>query len=723
MARGEEKAEPGREGGRQGGAVMKLEHREGIAWLTIDQPDKKVNTLSRSLMQRFGSLLEELEAAPPEGLVVRSAKPDNFIAGADIEELRALEDPEEVRELLRQGHALFARVARLPFPVVMAIHGSCLGGGLELALTADWRAATEGEKTRLGLPEVQLGLVPGLGGTQRLPRLIGVPNALDLILTGRQVSPRRARRLGLVDELCHPADLEAASLRLVQRGKRRKERSTGGQSLTERAGDLVARTRFGDRLVYAKARDGVLKKTGGHYPAPLKAVEVVREGIRLPLDQALGLEADAFVGLVVSEVAKSLMGIFFMKNDVERRAGQLATEGREVERVGVLGAGLMGAGIAQVLSFRGLHVAIKDRDHASLARGMKYCRERFSELVERKRYQEKDLRRAMQRLHPTVEYESFRHLPLVIEAVFEDIEVKHQVVREVEAVAPRDLVFASNTSTIPIAELAKASQRPENVVGMHFFSPVHKMPLLEVIRHPTTSRQAVATAVRLGKRMGKTVIVVDDGPGFFTSRVLAPFVNEAVWCLAQGARIEEVDGALKDWGWPVGALTLLDEVGIDVGAHAGRVLLERLGERLDPPPAFERLIEDRRLGRKAGRGFYLYEKGKKGGPDESIYELIGWRREGLPPQEIAERCWLQMLNEVARTMEGGVINNPVDVDIGVVFGLGFPPFRGGILRHADRAGLSWVVERLEHYAGRYGKRLEPARRLRDMAEKQERFHA
>jgi 3-hydroxyacyl-CoA dehydrogenase / enoyl-CoA hydratase / 3-hydroxybutyryl-CoA epimerase len=716
------RAEP-EDGGAVGGAEpVVLERREGLAWLTFDLPGKKVNTLSRALMGRFAAVLEELEREPPQGLVIRSGKPENFIAGADIEELQALSDPAEVRALLAEGHAIFQRVAELPFPVVAAIHGSCLGGGLELALTADWRVATEHPKTRLGLPEVQLGLVPGLGGTQRLPRLIGVPAALDLILTGRQVSARRARRLGLADEVSHPADLETAALRLVARGKRKKAKATGGQSLGERAGDLLARTPLGDRLVYRKARQGVMKKTGGHYPAPLAAVELVKEGMRLPLARALEREAEVFVDLVVSDVAKSLMGIFFMKNEVDSRARELAATGRELDRVGVLGAGLMGAGIAQVLSYQGLQVALKDRDLESLSRGMKYCRDRFRELVARRRYQERDLRQAMQRLHPSVEYEAFRHLPLVIEAVFEDLEVKHQVLREVEEVAPEDQIFASNTSTLPIAEIARASRRPQQVVGMHFFSPVHKMPLVEVIRHPGSGEQAVATTVRLAQRMGKTVIVVEDGPGFFTSRVLAPYVNEAVWCLAQGARIEEVDGALRDWGWPVGALTLLDEVGIDVAQHAGRVMLDHLGDRLDPPPAFQRLIDEKRLGRKSGRGFYTYEEGKKGDPDASLYEAIRWQPAELPASEIAERCWLQMLNEVARTLEDGVITNPVDVDIGVIFGLGFPPFRGGILRWADHLGLPRVVERLEHWAGRYGRRFEPAQLLRDKAARGERFH-
>jgi 3-hydroxyacyl-CoA dehydrogenase/enoyl-CoA hydratase/3-hydroxybutyryl-CoA epimerase len=715
-----------------------LELRDGIAWLTFDAPGKRVNTLSQDLMGWFGERLAELAVQDLLGLVLRSGKPDTFVAGADIEEIQRLSDRAAVRDLLRGGHELFGRVAALPFPTVVAIHGACLGGGLELSLCCDWRVASEHEKTKLGLPEVQLGLIPGLGGTQRLPRLVGVPAALDLVLTGRQVSASRARKLGLVDETCHPAILEKVAVGMLARGKRGGRRhllrrDLPRQKLGGRVVDLVARSPLGGRLVWDKARAETLEKSGGHYPAPLRAIDVMEKGLRLPLPQALQVEADAFVELVVGETAKSLIGIFFMKNRVEGKAAELAKGARPVPRVGVLGAGLMGAGIAQGIAHRGVPVVLKDKDLASLARGMKYCADREAELVARRRQTEIERKHAMARIHPTLEYEPFRHLDFVVEAVFEDVGIKHQVIREVEAAGPPSLVFASNTSAIPIAELAQGSARPEQVVGMHFFSPVHKMPLVEVIRHPGTAPEVVAATVALGRTMGKTVIVVGDGPGFFTSRVLGPFLNEAVWCLLEGASIEEVDGALKAWGWPAGGLSLLDEVGLDVAYHAGEELLARLGDRLDPPVAFQKMIDDGRKGRKAGKGFYRYDgavgradsgrqAGKEKQPDPAVYELLGWKPAPLPASEIAERCWLQMLNEVARTMEEGILTDPDAVDIGVIFGFGFPPFRGGILREADRIGLDLVVERLEAYARRHGKRLEPAPLLRQMAARGERFH-
>lgn len=706
-----------------GAAPGALAFEDGIAWLRLDDPEKKVNTLSTRIFEWFEGQISRLESDRPEGLVIYSGKADNFVAGADLEELLRLEDPEHILEMLRRGHDLMERLAGLPFPSVAAIHGSCLGGGLELALACKRRVATEHRKTKLGLPEVQLGLIPGLGGTQRLPRLIGVPDALDLILTGKQVDARKARKLRLVDDTCHPADLRAAAERVL-RGK--EEKKARAKPIAARAGDLLARTPLGGPMVWEKARSGVMEKTKGQYPAPLVAIDIVREGLKLPLRRALDLEAGAFSELVVSDVAKNLISIFFAKTEVESRAAKIGRGARPVASVGVLGAGFMGAGIAQVLSEKGVPVVLKDKDLAGVGRGYGFAQQRFKELVKRRRFTEAEAKGAMGRILPAVEYDALRRTDFVVEAVFEDLEIKRRVIRETEAAAPEGLIFASNTSAIPISQLAQASRRPEGVVGMHFFSPVHKMPLVEVIRHPGSSDEAVATTVEVARTMGKTVIVVGDGPGFFTSRVLGTMLNEAAWMLAEGMSIERVDQAMTRWGWPVGPFALLDEVGLDVARHAGGVVREALGDRVAPPPIFERMVEDKRLGRKSKRGFYLYEEeGKEGKKrvDPAVYKLLGWKpAEAVNTQEIVDRCWLQMLNETARCMEEGIITNPADVDIGVIFGFGFPPFRGGLLREADRHGLRWVVDRLDGFAERYGERLRPAALLREMAERGEKFY-
>jgi len=538
------------------------------------------------------------------------------------------------------------------------------------------------------------------------------------------VDARKARKLGLVDDTCHPADLRAAAERVL-RGKEEKKKAKA-KPIAARAGDLLARTPLGGPMVWEKARAGVMEKTKGQYPAPLVAVDIVREGLKLPLRRALDLEAGAFSELVVSDVAKNLISIFFAKTEVESRAARIGRGSRPVESVGVLGAGFMGAGIAQVLSEKGVPVVLKDKDLAGVGRGYGFAQQRFKELVKRRRFTEAEAKGAMGRILPTVEYASLRRTDFVVEAVFEDLEIKRRVIRETEAAAPEGLIFASNTSAIPISQLAQASRRPESVVGMHFFSPVHKMPLVEVIRHPGSSDEAVATTVEVARTMGKTVIVVGDGPGFFTSRVLGTMLNEAAWMLAEGMSIERVDQAMTRWGWPVGPFALLDEVGLDVARHAGGVVREALGDRVAPPPLFERMVADERLGRKSKRGFYLYADDEKKGEkrvDPAVYKLLGWKpAEAVNTQEIVDRCWLQMLNETARCMEEGIITNPADVDIGVIFGFGFPPFRGGLLREADRHGLRWVVDRLDGFAERYGERLRPAALLRQMAERGEKFY-
>ena len=701
-------------------ARMVIEDR--IAWIHLDDPGKKVNTLSSRYMQWFDERLDEAAAEDLDGMVLISDKPGYFIVGADIEELQALTDPSEVRELVRAGHALVKKFTRLSFPVVAAIDGSCLGGGLELALACDWRVATDAPHTKLGVPEVKLGLIPGLGGTQRLPRLLAVPDALDMILTGRQVPAKKAFKIGLVDDLCHPLALREAAVKAVGRGRRPKKTTSKSRALGNRIGDFLARIPLANKLVYDKARESVMKKTGGHYPAPLEAIDVVRDGLSMPFDEALEREAEAFSELVVGDVAKSMISIYFAKNKVEKRASKLAEKARKVERIGVLGAGFMGSGIAQGLAYKDYEVLLKDRDHDALGRGLKHCDELFAGLVKRRKLTPVDRKLAMSRILPRTDYTGFAQVPLVIEAVFEDVEVKHQVIREVEAAAPEDLVFASNTSTIPITTLAKASKRPQNVIGMHFFSPVHKMPLLEIIKTKKTSAEALATTVAVGRKMGKTIIVVNDGPGFFASRVLGPFVNEALWCLAQGAGIDQIDGVLTEWGWPVGPLALLDEVGIDIAHHAGDVMRQYAGERAEASPVFQKMIDAGRLGRKGGKGFYDYSRKPKRIDDE-VYDLIGWEEAEVDDLEIIERCWMQMLNETARCIEDGIISNPDDIDIGVIFGLGFPPFRGGILREADKQGVDYVTARLEDYADKYGARLQPAGLLREMADKGKKFHS
>ncbi len=703
---------------RTAGEVATMAIQEGVATITLDLPGKKLNTLSSRLFGFFERAVAELGRNKGlKAVVLISGKPDNFVAGADIDELKGLTARHEILEMIERAHKLLGSFEALPVPKVAAIHGAALGGGLELALCCGYRIATESKSTKIGLPEVNLGLIPGAGGTQRLPRLVGLTAALDLILTGKQLDGRRAKKIGLVDEVVHPADLgpraRAAALELAA-GTLRAERPGRGI-----AGLLLEKTPA-RRVAFRQARQQVQEKSGGHYPAPFKAIEVLERTAGMTLEDGLREEALAFADLVVTPVAKSLMTIFFLQNDVQKEKHGDAPP-MEVRKVGVLGAGLMGAGIGQVLAQKGFTVRFKDVDLPALGRGYKYAFDLFQSQVDRRRMTpvERDL--AMSRLSGGTDHTGFRRAEVVIEAVFEDLEVKRKVLAETEAATSDRCIFASNTSSLPITDIAKGSRRPERVIGMHFFSPVHKMPLIEVIRTKKTDDETVATIVDLGRKMGKTVIVVNDGVGFFTTRVLGPFMSEAAFCLQEGASIEEIDAALTRYGFPVGPMTLLDEVGIDVGQKVGKILHDAFGDRLAPPSVMAKVIEDGRKGRKNGRGFYTYTDGKKGPVDGTIYPLVGWSHKPIPAGEIADRLWLQMLGETVRCMEEEIVTSPRDIDIGTIFGFGFPPFRGGILRAADTMGIGAVVRRLGEFEKRYGRRFAPPRKLLEMERKGERF--
>lgn len=694
-------------------AVATLEINDGIGVITIDMPDKKVNTLSSGLFEFFEGVTNQLANTKSlRAVVVTSGKPDGFIAGADIEEMKGLTARHEILELLARAHKLLNKFEALPVPTVAAIHGACLGGGLELALTCKYRIATESKSTKIGFPEVMLGLLPGAGGTQRTPRLVGLENSLNLILKGTQLDAKRAKKMGLVDEVVHPADLQKRALQAAAElaaGTLKPDRPQRSWK------DLLLDKTPARMLAFKQARAGVISDPmGRHQDAPFKIIEVLERTAGMGLEDGLQVESLAFADLVVGSKAKSQMGIFFMQQAVDKQ--QHGSSAMKVKQIGVLGAGLMGAGIGQVLSQKGYQIRFKDRDLASLGRGLKYCYDIFQGQVDKRRMTPVDRDLNMARISGGTDYTGFKRADMVIEAVFEDLDVKHKVVKETEEATGDRCIFASNTSAIPITQIAKASKRPERVIGMHFFSPVHKMPLLEVIKTKQTDGETLATTVEVGRKMGKTVIVVNDGVGFFTTRVLGPYMNEASYCLQEGASVEEVDAALTNYGFPVGPMTLVDEVGIDVGEKVGKQLLEAFGDRMKPPAAMHKVIEDDRKGRKNGKGFYTYEGpgGKKGPVDGSIYPVIGWTHKPIAAQEIADRCWMQLLNETVRCMEEGIITEPRDVDIGVIFGFGFPPFRGGILHEADNVGIGHVVKRLGEFEKKHGERFAPAKMLLDM---------
>ena len=707
--------------------VLSVERRaDGVAIVRFDVPNEPVNTLQESFAAELGAVLGELDRDPElKAVVFTSGKLDSFIAGADIRRLRAVERAEEACELSRAGQRATAQLARFRVPVVAAIHGACLGGGLEVALACTARVASLHEKTQLGLPEVQLGLLPALGGTQRLPRLIGVRSALDLLLTGTPLDGERALRMGLLDELVPPAILLDVAVRTaLERAARPSPKKSNWRRILRKS-ELVeialSDNPLGRKLLFDHTKKALRSKTHGNYPAPEHIIEVVKRGLADGLAAGLAAEAEAFGALVVSEQARALMHVFFAGTELKRDTGLDAPGAlaRPVRRIAVVGSGSMGAGVAYVSAVNAkLEVRLKEREEAPLGNGLKHLREILDERVKSRRIDvtERDL--AMARVTATTDYDGFDALDVVIEAVFEDLEVKRGVLAEVQERTSKTAIFASNTSSLSITEIARVARRPEQVVGMHYFSPVHKMPLLEVVATPLTEPWVTATCVELGKRQGKTVIVVRDGAGFYTSRILGPYLSEAAFLIAEGVAIERVDAALVSWGFPVGPITLLDEIGIDVCATVAHVLHDAFGERMPLPPGVDGLLKDQRLGKKNQRGFYAYgqRKGSEWHADPSVYAVLGVvpARE-LPAPEIAQRCALQLINEAAHCFGEGILRSARDGDVGAIFGLGFPAFRGGPFHYVDCVGAAEIVRRLEGYLFTLGERFAPAPVLSELA--------
>jgi 3-hydroxyacyl-CoA dehydrogenase/enoyl-CoA hydratase/3-hydroxybutyryl-CoA epimerase len=708
-------------------SAFRLVVEDALAVLTFDLPGEKVNKFSTPVMQELSSWIDRLSAAADvRALLLRSGKPEIFIAGADVREIEALATPEEGKTASAVGQRIFERWARLPFPTIAAIHGACLGGGTELALACDFRVCSDSPKTRIGLPEVNLGILPAWGGTQRLPRLVGLAAALDLILTGKQIDGKRAARIGLADAVV-PEAIFAEWSAAFARGKFGARKPRGRRRKRSAADVLLESNPLGRALVFRKARASILARTHGHYPAPIEALEAVREGYGRRIDDGLAAENARLGHLVASPVQKNLLRIFFWTENVKKETGVAdpTVVPRPIRRIGVLGAGVMGGGIAQLAADKGFPARLKDIAPEPLAHGFRAAAEIWREKVARKRLTRAEFQKKMSLVSGGLDYAGFAQAEVTIEAVVEKLEVKRAVLREWEHAVGEEAIFASNTSTLPITRIAAAAEHPERVAGMHFFNPVHRMPLVEVIRGEKSSDETIATIFDLARKMGKTPVVVADAPGFLVNRILAPYLSEAVRLLEEGCRIEQVDSVMTDFGMPVGPLALLDDVGIDVAAKGGATLAEAFPERLPLTGNFEILVHQGRLGRKTGRGFYRYRGTKRERPDpEGIVAVPrGAAPADLHPPEVIEaRLLMPMINEAAFCLDDGIVAEPSRVDLAMIFGTGFPPFRGGLLKYADDLGIDRVVNRLEDFAERLGARFSPSPLLKTMAESRKTFY-
>jgi 3-hydroxyacyl-CoA dehydrogenase/enoyl-CoA hydratase/3-hydroxybutyryl-CoA epimerase len=709
----------------QAAPPVRMEISDGLAIIRLNDTSRPQNVISADMLHHMTDLVEQLENGEGgvRAAVLISDKKDSWIAGADIEEFEHFQTAADAEAASRAGQELLNRLERLRIPVVAAIDGAALGGGLETALACTYRIATDSRKTKIGLPEVKLGIIPGAGGTARLPRLIGLQAALPLMLTGQTLDARRAMKAGIIDEVVPAAVLlDVARRQAVALAERKLlPRAARPQGSPNRVENLLPMRRF----IFGKARQGVMSKTHGLYPAPLRLLKVLERGLDKTVDEALELEAQAFGELAVTPEARALVHVYFIDTAAKKDPGlQTDAEARDVDQVAIVGAGFMGAGIAATSAEAGIRVRLKDVKPEAAAKGLRTARESLVKRGRRKKLKRFQLTALTDRVQPTTEYSGFHASDIVVEAVFEDVDLKHRVIREIEAAAGEGVILGSNTSTIPITTLAEASARPDHVIGLHFFSPVELMPLVEIITHPGTADWVTLTTHAYAKKLGKTPIVVNDAPGFYVNRILSPYMAEAALLLQEGVRMEDIDRAMTGWGFPVGPVMLYDEVGLDVAQKAGKIMAAAFAERMgNPPTVVDRMVEDGRLGRKNGKGFYTYDaEGKKGDPDEAVYALFGSpAKKEMPAEEIQERLGLVMVNEAIRTLEEGVVRSARDGDVGAVFGIGFPPFRGGPFWYVDQVGAQDVLDRLRALEARYGKRFAPAALLEEMAREGRRF--
>jgi 3-hydroxyacyl-CoA dehydrogenase/enoyl-CoA hydratase/3-hydroxybutyryl-CoA epimerase len=696
----------------------------GVRVVRFNRSDKDANTLGEAVLLELSRILDAIKNdASTTAVIFTSGRQDQFIAGADIEDIAKFTTAGEAEAGSQAMQDVLNKISHLGKPTVAAIQGACLGGGLELALACTWRIAANDEKTKLGLPEIQLGFIPGAGGTQRLPRLIGIAPALDLILTAKRIDGTRSLKLGLVDACVPPQILmnEAMGYARKSQAKTTLKRSLGQIALE---GNLIGR-----RVMAIKARQEVAKNTKGHYPAPYRALEAVFLGYEMSLDKGLALEARLFGELTQTSVSKSLVHLFHASNAVKKHAYRDAGKERfgdsiQVSSIGVIGGGFMGAGISTVCADRGLRVFVSDPNRDSLAKMLKQAREFFDKKVRRRRLKSFEADSKLAQITPQLSPSGFNQCDIVVESVVENLDVKRQIIATTEVGCHKDWIFASNTSAIPLSQIGSNSHSPERVVGMHFFSPVEKMPLLEVVVAEKTAPWAVARAAAVGAQLGKTVIIVKDSPGFYVNRALAFYLVEAAIMVGEGVAIDYLDETLVNFGWPVGPINLIDEVGIDIGMHVLKTMESAWPQRFKVPSQFASIAASGRLGRKNGKGFYLYPEGKKGAVDAEIYSIIQTKpRRDLAQDEMIDRCVLGYINESMLCLEDGVIASPNEGDIGSVFGVGFPPFLGGPFKYIDSCGPTNILDRMRKLQARYGDRFVPAKTLETMAASNKKFFA
>jgi len=709
-----------------------MNHRvdaDGILRIVFDRPDESVNLLDERLLRELDFLMEEVRRRDEiRAVLFQSAKAGVFVAGMDVDQIAAVTDAYRGAEGARYGQAVFQKVADLDRPTACAINGICLGGGTELALACSIRVAASDAAVRIGLPEVQIGIIPGFGGTQRLPRVVSLPTALDLILSGRRVDAKRARKIGLVDAVVPAEYLERESVRLlrvaIESGvSRAVARLRRRRTVTER---LMAGVPPLRRYVLDQAHKKTEQRIKPRdYPAPFRALEAIEAALTKPLQEGLDLEARIVGELVPTQTSKNLIWLFKSQRALKRADPRIQAAPRKVRRVAVMGAGIMGGGIAQAVAEQGMTVRLKDIRPEPILDALRTARKIWDRRKKRGGLSENAIARKMAFIAPTVDDTGLVHADLVLEAVVENLDVKRQVLAEAERKMDSRAVFASNTSSLPISQIASRAIHPERVVGLHFFNPVHRMPLVEVIAGRNSSPEAVSTVRSFALQLGKIPVIVRDEPGFLVNRILTFYLNEALRLLVDGVRVEVVDAAMTQFGMPMGPFALLDQVGLDTAKHVAEVLQAAFASRIglaDESP-LDVMVAAGKLGEKNAKGFYRYRDGKRTTVDPDVYKLLEVPAASeLPPETIQERLVLAMVNEAAICLDDSVVREPRDLDLAMVMGTGFPPFRGGLLRHADWIGLPIVADRLSRLADARGEHFRPADLISQMVRDQRRFY-
>jgi 3-hydroxyacyl-CoA dehydrogenase / enoyl-CoA hydratase / 3-hydroxybutyryl-CoA epimerase len=704
---------------RQMGNSWHLQEHEGVTELRFDEPNTEVNVINATNMKEFSDAIDNLsERTDVKSLLITSGKKRIFVAGADIHEIEGIETEEDALAKAELGKRVLQKVENLGVPTVVAINGACLGGGYELALACQARIAADSNLVKIGLPEVNLGILPGFGGSIRLPKLLGIRRALPLILGGRIVSAKQAVKLGMVDQLFAEAGFRQASIEFARSMNKAKARMSN-VPLGQR---LLDQLLLGPLVIYPAAKKSVLQKTKGHYPAPLQTLDLIRRTYGKNEKQGYEDESQSFAKLAVTKVSKNLIKLFFMNERYKKLAYTSSrSDGKNVEQCGLIGAGVMGGGIAQLVSYRDIPIKVKDINPQALEGALSEARRIYGRALKRGRITQEALDQKMNLITITASDEVVRKSDLIIEAVVEDMGVKEKVFKEWSEHTDKQTILASNTSSLSVTKMAKVSRHPERVVGLHFFNPVDRMPLVEVIRSKQTSDETLERTVRFARRLGKTVVVTQDAPGFLVNRVLLPYLNEAAFLFEEGATIDLIDRVAVKFGMPMGPVELVDQIGIDVAYKVAHILEEAFGSRMKVASVLDKVMQKKLLGKKSGKGFYLYEgKQKQVNPEVKALRVGG---RSVLVEDVVKRLIYIMINEAARCLDERVVAEPSAVDMAMVMGTGFPPFRAGLLHYADSIGTKNIAEDLKRFQEELrAERFTPCPYLANLAEQNRPFY-